>query len=359
MNRLLLSRFNKGLESTKEVDFIGNSANRPSTSVLAAAQKVAIISLLSIAALGTAQAGKVEDKAFSDSYGKTLTAEGGYRITIDMPIKKGKKVVGYNRVFNALSKDTDVFHNEDTVTIVNKATGQSISLASHDINAKIPVITNAGVDSRFHKDVLNLSQDQIKKLYRANYWSDNLVKAGKGVAQIAFDIGVNQGVDTRNKMLAKVVSDLSNYEINPDTGLSRADVAVIAGINKKNPGAIEYGLSVYAKERYQELVKQSRHKQNKNGWLNRAESYAKIAGPQGEKNYNDLLANANMGREALRAQEASETTLENQPDFSETGMQSTTTESQSFLNKVTMEGYQFNPADYPDIQIQDSPSHGM
>lgn len=312
VNKLLSDRLNRLAASPKEVFQVGESPARPSAKILDFFASVAIVSVLAAASLGStdAFAGKAHhDKgsavptqkaAFEIAHKATLDNEGGSQMTIDMPVKKGGKTIGYKRIYAGSTDSTDIAHGDNGTTFTNTKTGQSVTVPMADLNAKLPVVTNAGMDSRTHgMAVIDLTPEQIKALYLKNYWSPAILAAGVNVAKIAYDITVNQGPKVRNELIAKVLLDLADHHVNPAIGLSKGDIAIMAGIEKDRPGALAYGLGLAAIERYEELGHQAKHKQNVAGWINRAESYLAIAGEAGKVGHEFLLAAADRGREAV------------------------------------------------------------
>lgn len=265
----------------------------------------------------------VQNNLFNTVYAKTLSNEGNHQITVDMQIMKNGKRAGLKRAYQAETDNTEVIRTPDSIQLVNKLNGNSITIPKDDISQRRCVITNAGIDSRFNSsteisritnsdaDIFSLTKENIKQIYQSKYWNTSLAKTNPNIAYIAFDIGVNQGVDIRNDMLATVAHDLANYEINVKVGFSKADAAVISGIALAHPGAVEYELGLLAKTRYDTIDDSPQNRQNKNGWLNRANSYFKLAGDQGRIEYEQLIANAQMGREAMDAQqEINRTTID-------------------------------------------------
>lgn len=266
---------------------------------------------------------KVAIDYFTPAYNTTLNNEGGHLITIDVKQRKGKNSE-LKRVFSVPVDRAEIVDTESSWNIKDQQTGDSYEVPKAP--TKGLVATRSGVEVYQHLghgiDILKASNDEIKQLYKNEFWQEDLAKASPLLAKVAFDIGVNQSVSVRNILLSKVineltvVNELTGYKINANIGLSKADIAVMVGIEKDYPGAIVYGLSGAATERYQELGEQKKYQQYLNGWLNRAASYAKLAGSEGENSYSNLLANVKMGREALviqKEQEKQASVLESSP----------------------------------------------
>jgi len=267
--------------------------------------------LLLVSSLLLAANQPVSAASFQSAFNETIKNEGGYRTTVDRVFKNKKNKTYYKRVFNSKNNQLKVNYHDGKITLINSSNNKKTTINQWEIDNKKVIITNTGIDSRHHKgvDLLNITKSEIKHIYKKQYWSHTLSKSGGDVASVCFDISVNQGRGTRNRLFAKITKDLVNYEINTAIGISKADFSIIKGVEQKHPGAIVYALGKYSIERYEAIAERSpRFKKYLAGWKNRANTYIVKAGSKGKKEYEFLLENAEMGREAIRQQELVEST---------------------------------------------------
>ncbi|MFZ1377859.1 MAG: glycosyl hydrolase 108 family protein [Geothrix sp.] len=119
----------------------------------------------------------------------------------------------------------------------------------------------------FPASVRDLSLDQAKAIYRAEYWRWDAI-ANPGIAIKLFDIGVNCGTGTSIRLLQKAINLLVKPPIDADGKLGPG---TLGAANTQAPEALMQALCQVQRDHYQSLVASEPAKSVfLKGWLNRA-----------------------------------------------------------------------------------------
>lgn len=128
-------------------------------------------------------------------------------------------------------------------------------------------ITQRTYNQYFTGDVWNITEDQIKYIYKTGYWDKikgDEIKS-QSVAELLMDFSVNSGISTAVRKIQMLVGEVPDGKLGPLT---------LRAINKKNPQILFNELHDVRAAFYKLLV-QNRPVNAKylRGWLNRLNSY--------------------------------------------------------------------------------------
>lgn len=120
--------------------------------------------------------------------------------------------------------------------------------------------TKFGISKRSypHLDILNLTRDEAKAIYRKDYWEAAKVdQVPDTIKLIYFDCAVNQGIDTAIKCLQRAVG------VKPDGVFGHATRSFM-----ENTGSVEL-LTAFALERHEAYAKSPKWEYFGKGWSRR------------------------------------------------------------------------------------------
>lgn len=122
--------------------------------------------------------------------------------------------------------------------------------------------TKFGIDSRSHPgvDIRHLTRDGAIAIYHNEYWNKmRCEELPSPVAEVVFDIGVNNGTGRAAKWLQREVGTEPDGVIGPFT---------IEATNLKDPREVAMHLALRRDAFYEEIAR-GRQAKFLNGWLNR------------------------------------------------------------------------------------------